>query len=48
MPAPDGRDGDGYVWGTVLIDTEGFVNGIFPMVFLSVPLVRACIAAQLR
>jgi hypothetical protein len=48
MPAPNGGDGNGCVWGTVLIDTKGFVNGIFSMVFLSVPLACVDTTARLR
>ena len=40
-PAPDGGDGDGCVRGTVLIDDQGFVDGIGPMSFLPAPLARA-------
>ena len=40
-PAPGGGDGDGCVRGTVLIDAQGFVDGIGPMSFLPAPLARA-------
>ena len=48
VPAPDDGDGDGCVRGAVLIDAEGFVDGIVPMLFLSAPLAHTGIAAQLR
>ena len=33
--------GEGFVSGTVLIDAQGFVDGIGPMSFLPAPLARA-------
>lgn len=35
------EEGEGYVRGTVLIDAQGFVDGIGPMSFLPEPLARA-------
>ena len=48
VPAPDDGDSDGCVRGAVLIDAEGFVDGIVSMLFRSAPLARAGIAARLR
>jgi len=43
MDVPDGDSAsdDGFVRGTVLIDAQGFVDGIGPMSFLPAPLARA-------
>ena len=39
--ADNDNDGQGFVRGTVLIDAQGFVDGIGPMSFLPAPLARA-------
>ena len=48
VPAPDGGDGNSCVQRVVLINAEGFVDGIVSMLFLSASLARAGIAAQLH